>query len=375
MLATVREHVAASLGHKSGDVIDPAAPFTELGFDSLAGVDFRNRLAKATGLALPSTLIFDHPTAAGLADYLCSRIPEILPTTVDAVVAPTVAPVKAGTAQRNRGGLTELVLAAHRRGSVETAIPMLLESAKLVDTFPSGTELLVQPAPIPLSRGTSRLSLICVPSFVVGTGPHQFGGLARELGADRTIAALRLPGTQPGEPLPESWEVLLDYLAAAVAGADSLRPIVLVGYSAGGAIAHALAHRLEQTGRGPAAVILLDTYSPDDPEQNRRVLVTAIGSVLDLGDEVTEIGDHGLIAMAKYAQLFDKRQPVSIAAPTFDLRAATQLPGLDIAEPVPAWMHTGKRAEIDADHFSIIGTESAAAAEEIRRWLEELGEA
>ncbi|MFE7798545.1 type I polyketide synthase [Nocardia sp. NPDC057440] len=376
VLATVREHVAASLGHKSGDMIDPGAPFTELGFDSLAGVDFRNRLVKATGLALPSTLVFDHPTAAGLADYLCSRIPEILPTTVDAVDAPTVTTGKTWTAPRNRGGLTELVLAAHRRGSVETAIPMLLESAKLVDTFPSGTELLVQPAPIPLSRGTSRLSLICVPSFVVGTGPHQFGGLARELGADRTIAALRLPGTQPGEPLPESWEVLLDYLAAAVAGTDNLRPIVLVGYSAGGAIAHALAHRLEQIGRGPAAVILLDTYSPDDPEQNRRVLVTAIGSVLDLGDEVTEIGDHGLVAMAKYAQLFDKRQPVSIAAPTFDLRAAAQLPGLDLAEPVPTWMHTGKTAEIDADHFSIIGTESAAAADEIRRWLaEELGEA
>ncbi|WP_227979257.1 type I polyketide synthase [Nocardia spumae] len=362
VLAAVRDHVAASLGHRSGDVIDPGAPFTELGFDSLAGVEFRNRLAKATGLALPSTLVFDHPTAAALAEYLCARIDEMVPA---AAAAPTVAPADIGT----RGGLTELVLAAHRRGRVDAALPMLRASAALVDTFGAGGG---ESQPIPLSRGRSNASLICVPSFVVGTGPHQFGRLARELGGDRTIAALRLPGTRPGERLPESWDVLLDSLAAAVERVDGPRPHVLVGYSAGGAIAHALAHRLEQAGRGPSAVILLDTYSPDDAEQNRRVLSSAIESVLDLADGVTEIGDHGLVAMAKYAQLFDERQPLSIAAPTFDLRAARQLPGLDLAEPVPAWLHTGKTVEIDADHFSIIGSACATAADEIRRWLAEL---
>ncbi|MEU6190894.1 type I polyketide synthase [Nocardia sp. NPDC047038] len=365
VLAAVREHIAASLGHTSGDVIDPRAPFTELGFDSLAGIEFRNRLAKATGLALPSTLVFDHPTGEALAAYLGSRIAEMVP--VDEPAAAPAIPVETGA----RGALTELVLAAHRRGRVGAAIPMLLESAELVDTFTAAAGF-GDPAPIPLSRGAGAATLLCVPSFVVGTGPHQFARLARELGGDRSIAALRLPGTQPGEALPESWDVLLDHLAAAVRNRGDDRPVVLLGYSAGGAIAHALAHRLERDGRGPSAVILLDTYSPDDPEQNRRVLLSAIGSVLDLGHEVTEIGDHGLVAMARYARLFEQRRPLSITAPTFDLRAATPLPGLDLAEPVPAWLHTGETVELDADHFSIIGAATSAVAAEIRRWLSEL---
>ncbi|WP_327117585.1 hypothetical protein OHB12_07975 [Nocardia sp. NBC_01730] len=53
--------------------------------------------------------------------------------------------------------------------------------------------------------------------------------------------------------------------------------------------------------------------------------------------------------------------------------ASTPLPGLDLAEPMAGWMHTGETVEVDADHFSIIGPASSAAAEEIRRWLAERG--
>ncbi|MEU7630023.1 SDR family NAD(P)-dependent oxidoreductase [Nocardia sp. NPDC049220] len=74
VLAVVRDHVAASLGHESGDMIDPAAAFTELGFDSLTGVEFRNRLGKATGVPLPSTLVFDYPTATAVAKLVQSKI-------------------------------------------------------------------------------------------------------------------------------------------------------------------------------------------------------------------------------------------------------------------------------------------------------------
>ncbi|RMI32138.1 SDR family NAD(P)-dependent oxidoreductase [Nocardia stercoris] len=74
ILATVLAQVAAVLGHDSGASIDAGKPFRELGFDSLGGVDLRNRLGKATGLSLPSTLIFDYPTPAAVAKLVQSRV-------------------------------------------------------------------------------------------------------------------------------------------------------------------------------------------------------------------------------------------------------------------------------------------------------------
>ncbi|WP_329082794.1 type I polyketide synthase [Streptosporangium sp. NBC_01469] len=70
----VREHAASVLGHGSAEDVNPDQRFDELGFDSLGGIEFRNRLSKATGLSLPSTLVFDHPTATAVATLLYSKI-------------------------------------------------------------------------------------------------------------------------------------------------------------------------------------------------------------------------------------------------------------------------------------------------------------
>jgi acyl transferase domain-containing protein/acyl carrier protein len=76
VLDVVRTHIAAVLGHESGSVIDPERTFDQLGFDSLASVELRNQLNSATGLRLPATLIFDHPTANAVTSLLVSEMVE-----------------------------------------------------------------------------------------------------------------------------------------------------------------------------------------------------------------------------------------------------------------------------------------------------------
>jgi NADP-dependent 3-hydroxy acid dehydrogenase YdfG/acyl carrier protein len=74
VLDLVRAHEAAVLGHACAEGIDPGRTFREMGFDSLAAVELRNRLAAVTGLRLPATLIYRYPTPGALAVYLRSQL-------------------------------------------------------------------------------------------------------------------------------------------------------------------------------------------------------------------------------------------------------------------------------------------------------------
>ncbi|MGW0788781.1 SDR family NAD(P)-dependent oxidoreductase [Streptomyces sp. NPDC002911] len=74
LVDTVCGHVADVLGHGSGSAVDPERPLGDLGVDSLAALELRNRLSTETGLRLSTTLTFDYPTSEALAQHLFEEL-------------------------------------------------------------------------------------------------------------------------------------------------------------------------------------------------------------------------------------------------------------------------------------------------------------
>ncbi|KJK44916.1 hypothetical protein UK23_27900, partial [Lentzea aerocolonigenes] len=74
LLELVRAEAASVLGMASTDALTEHRAFREVGFDSITAVDLRNKLAAATGLTLPTTMVFDHPSPLALTEFLLGEL-------------------------------------------------------------------------------------------------------------------------------------------------------------------------------------------------------------------------------------------------------------------------------------------------------------
>ncbi|MFF4402121.1 type I polyketide synthase [Streptomyces sp. NPDC001480] len=374
LLDLVRQLAATVLGHASADAVEADRLFTEQGFDSLTAVELRNHLATATALTLAPTLLFDHATPELLAAHLDQRLLD----------APATAPAGAGTppaggpAPHAGDTLSGLFKRACETGRVDEGFTLLQAAAALRPTFASPRELPAAPEPIRLSKGEAGVPFVCFSSYVALAGVHQYARFASAFRGERDVWALPTQGFGTGEALPASFDAVAALQAEAVDRVAGDGPVVLVGSSSGGILALAAARHLQERGRPPAAVVLLDTYMPRADSPFLKFSQQMLGGMFDRESMFAHMDTDRLTAMSWYVSMIGEWEPGPLDSPVLLVRSSEP--------PVPAgatgplqpheWQAAWERAhtviDVPGNHFTMMESHARSTAAATDDWLRHL---
>ena len=355
----VRDEVAAELGHTDATMVDVRGAFTDQGLDSVSSIQLRTRLVAVTGVAMPATVAFDHPTPAALAAWIAGA----LATEQHQQPARSAPPSRPPAADEGTDTLATIFHGITSTGRHCLALNLLISASAV--PIDGRDDVVPDPVSLATDAGEGPV-LVCLPSF----GPvaaAEYLALARAMGGAVTV--LPLPGFDRRRQLPQSRDALFGWLAVAAAAAAGDRPLVMVGRSIGGLLAHAVTDRLERHGRPLAGLVLLDTYETDlgrlTEDWMAGLLTTGLGRLrgrLDPGAEQT-----ALLAAGTYLRLLQGWRPGSLATPSLLVAAsspATGMPaGRGASRSVPH-----ERVEVPGDHFSMLQEHAAATAAAIHAW-------
>ncbi|NGO67240.1 acyltransferase domain-containing protein [Streptomyces sp. SB3404] len=334
---------AAVLGYDRSAELPADKDFLELGFDSLTAIEFRNRINDATGLRLPAGAIFQHRTREALADAILARIRP---------AAHTAAPADT---------LLSLFQNACETGEINGMLAVLREASRYRPAF-GDLDDLGEIGPLPgaerLGPPADGLRAVCLPSVIAPAGSYQYARFAAALRGRMDVRVQPHPGYAEPEPLPATREAAVRAQAQAVRNAAGDGPFVVVGYSAGGWVAHAVARELARTGPVPLALVLIDTYVPGNPIGGALLNAMVRGLYLT-PDSATDglLTGTQLTAMGGYIRLFDGWEPGNLDVPTLFVRPEECVPG-GVADPSDEWRAVWELPHRDitaqGDHFSMM---------------------
>ncbi len=383
LLDLIRAEVAKVLAADPASV-GPERPFNDLGLDSLSAVELRNALGRATGLRLPPTLTFEHPTAAQLTTHLLTLLPENAQALQTARTAGTdqtpASKVPTGPDDDPANPLSTLYrrLAAH--GRFADASALIGVASALRGRFGAEERDRHRKEPIRLASGPAETALLCFPALSAISGPHEYARFGHAFQGERDVFVLPSTGWSPKDPIPADLDTFIRLHGETVLElVGEERPFAIAGRSMGGCVAHAVTAWLEEHGRAPRALALIDSYPIDSAvrEGMREWWLTSmLTGMLDRIEAYDMVwSDTSLTAMGGYNNVFANWQPEPVTTPIFSVRADTPLRGT-VVDPTGrhdwrAYWPVAPQETVDVpgDHFTLLEQHTPTTAAAVRRRL------
>ncbi|PAZ14979.1 polyketide synthase, partial [Streptomyces sp. SA15] len=380
----VRSEVAQVLGHSGAEEIEDTGGFVELGFDSLTSVELRNRLNERTGLRLPSTVVFDHPTPAELAAALSDQLRTAGAPAATAAGAPTDGdrgqdtPAAGGSDRSDDPAVVNGVEALYRRavalGRLDIGHIMLRNSVALRQSFSDPDELRSGPTPVRLGEGDRHPKIIGFPSQSVWASNQELVAMAAPLRGLRDVWSLMLPGFVTGQPVAADVDAAAEYAVRLIEDLVGDEPFALSGRSSGARIAHEVTARLEERGRSPQGLVLIDSYLAGYDSTSYITPVLEAKS-LELEKDFGRMTGTRLTAMAAYFGMFEHWQPKEISTPTLLVRAS-ECYGLEPGQEQPpaeqwqaVWPLPHDAIDVPGNHYTMLEGHGDVTAVAVHEWL------